>query len=280
MKSWFNHIYLTNLYEALKPSQYHAHHYKQPLSEVRIGSSPIDLLDPGVQRFFAVVGFSADEEGASLRAIKSAFFKWALGHSWGPGSYDSSKVDELFDVGSAEGGFRELDRLFSHMSQVTLTEVIERTEILYDPLDPGLHGDACYRSHLDVVGLDLPNMCGRRASIAMGSDLKHLIPLVVAEVAAQSERYNQLQILGAKSPEFQAESAIRRAKPTDIYVELNGVEVLHAKIPNMNVGETFEIDWSTLNIEDAEQMKRVSAAMPKAVGRKIKTLFLENDLGM
>ena len=279
MKSWFNHIYLTNLYDALKPSQ-EVQDFKSPLSEVRIGSVPVDLSDEGLQRFFDVVGFSPNEEGASLRAIKSAFFKWVLEHSWGPGSYDSTKVDELFVLGAAESGFRELDRLFNHMAQVTLTEVIQKTEILHDPIDPGLHGDACYRCHLDVVAFDLPSMHGRRGSIAMGSDLKHLIPLVVSEVAAQSERYNRLESLGIKSAEYQAESKTRRAKPTDVYVELNGIDYLRAKIPNMNAGETFEIDWSTIEIEDAEQMKILTAALPKSIGRRVKARFLENELGM
>lgn len=279
MKNWFNHIYLTNLYDALKPSQ-ELQDYKAPLSEVRIGSVSIDLSDEGLHRFFAVVGFSPDEEGASLRAIKSAFFQWVLGHSWGPGSYDSTKVDELFALGATEGGFRELDRLFGHMAKMTLTEVMQSTVVLHDPLDPGLHGDACYRCHLDVVAFDLPSMYGRRGSIAMASDLKYLIPLVVAEVAAQSDRFNKLESLGVKTDEYQAESKTKRAKPTAVYMELNGVDYLHANIPNMNTGETYAIDWGTVALEDLEKMKLLSAALPQHTGRRVKAKFLEDELGM
>lgn len=280
MKSWFNHIYLTNLYDALKPSQ-DAPDYKAPLREVRIDSTPIDLKDQGLQRFFAVVGFSPDEQDASLRAIKSAFFKWVLEHSWGPGSYDPTQVDDLFSLGAVKGGFDELDRLFSHMAKVTLTGIIQGTEILHNPSDPGLHGAACYRCHIDVVAFDLPSMYGRRGSIAMGSSLKYLIPLLIDEVAAHSDRYNRLDSLGLESVEYQAESKTKRAKPTNIYVELNGVDYLSATIPNMNRGESFEIDWSTINkLDDPERMKQLSAALPKPIGQRVKARFLEDELGM
>lgn len=280
MKSWFNHIYLTNLYDALQPVQ-HTQGFKAPLKEVRIDSKPLDMHDRGVQRFFSVIGFKPDEKDVSLRSIKSALFQWVLVHSWGPGSYDSTSVDDLFDLRTVDGGFSELDRLFYHMAQVTLTGIIQDTEILHAPADPGLHGGACYRCHLDVLAFDLPSMYGRRGSMAMGSSLGHLIPLVIQEVAAQSDRYNRLNNLGIDSPEYQAESKTKRAKPTKIYVELNGVDVLSAEIPNKNKGEVYEIDWNTVvHGGELETIRSLSAALPKHIGRRVKSKFLENELGM
>ena len=283
MKSWFNHIYLTNLYDALNPSK-SSLDFEAPLKGVLIDSAPINFEDEGLQRFFSVVGFSTDEQDASLRAIKSAFFQWVLGHSWGPGSYDSTSVDSLFELSSLKGGFDELDRVFGHIAQtdnVSLSGVIQSTVILHDPKDPGLHGDSCYRSHLDLVAIDLPNMYGRRASMAMGSSLEYLIPLVIAEVEAQSERFNLAQDLGCHHPEYKNETSLRRAKPTKVYVELNGVDFLSADIPNQNLGDQFVIDWGTVVHDgDVSTMKSLSSALPKVIGRKVKAKFLEDELGM
>lgn len=280
MKSWFNHIYLVNLYDAIKLSQSTAT-LKKALNEVVIDHLPLNCEDEGIKRLFSLVDFKPDRGAASFLSLKSALFTWVLHHSWGPGSYDSTRLEALFALSAVEGGFSELDRLFKYMGKVTLTEVVKRTEVLFDPSDKGLHGRACYRCHLGVTALDLQNMAGRRDSVAMASSLERLIPLVIRQVDAQSERFNRLQGLGIDSTEYKAESKLKRAKPTDIYIELNGAQVVWAKIPNRNMGEAFEVDWVNAYLGDnISVMKSLAAGLPKNIGRKVRAQFLEDELGM
>lgn len=280
MKSWFNHIYLVNLYDAIKLSQSTVT-LKKALNEVVIDNLPLNCEDEGMKRLFSLVDFNPQKGAASFLSLKSSLFTWVLHHSWGPGSYDSTRLEALFDLSAVDGGFSELDRLFNHMAKITLTEVVKRTEVLHDPSDEGLHGRACYRCHLGVTALDLQNMTGRRKNAAMASSLERLIPLVIREVDAHSERFNRLQRLGIDSTEYKSESKLKRAKPTDIFIELNGVQVVWATIPNRNIGEAFEVDWVNANLGDnTSVMKSLAAGLPKNIGRKVRAQFLEDELGM
>lgn len=278
MGSWFNHVYLINLYDGLKLIQSEAR-LKAPIKELVIDGLPLNTEDEALNALYSLVAFDPEKGAASFQSLKSALFQWVLHHSRGPGSYNPMKVDALFDIGP--GSFQEIDRLFNHMAKVTLSGVMSQAEILHDPADPALHGGTCYRCHLDVTAFDLPSMYGRRKSIAMGSSLKHLIPLVISEVGAQSDRFNRLQSQGIDSSEYKAESKLKRAKATDIYVELNGVEVVRASIPNKNQGEALDIDWVNASHDSSVSLMRsLSAALPKNIGRQFKARFLENELGM
>lgn len=280
MSSWLNHLYFENLYDAIIPMQ-DALEFKAPLSEVSITGLPINLHDPAFVQLAKLIDYKVGGDESSLMALKSAFFTWRLDHSKGPGSYDPTELNALFDIGMRGAGFLELDRLFGHLAGVSISEVIRRTEVSMDPGDDGLHGDVCYRCHLHLVGVTLPNMYGERKSFVMASSLDRLIPLLISEMADQSDRFNRFWGADEKSAECQMVPILKRSKPTSITIQKNGEEYLAAEIPNKMPGEKLEIDWKNASYaKTVGNMKTLVAALPKALGGQIKGRFLEDELGM
>jgi hypothetical protein len=313
MNTWFHHVYLDRLFDRMLHTGLTPKQLAEPISTARFeigfparSNNPVidkfrtffklnavtGMVEKGpsiqcddsiIKQFTQLIKTPRTPAGTSFSDLKVYVECWLEDHIKGPGTYDPSALDAFFATRSNDNSWLHLDAVIEHMCGSTFSEIIAGTEVMYDPQDPGLHGDVCFSLGLELASLELTDFHQYSPLRAMASSLDLLIPLVIEDVA-QKGRQSKYNHERSNDPADGAhEKKVERSSPALVYIYKNGELVLDVKV-NGWAEETpvYNVAWEKafIHLNDKSILKSLSKAVPGSVASKLKGRFLEDGLGL
>jgi hypothetical protein len=243
----------------------------------------VNLNDPVIEQFTRLIKTPRSTDSPVFSDLKLNLEKWLDDHKKGPATYDHAALDAFFASGMKEGGWLHLDAIFRHMCGTTISEIIEATHVIHDPLDPGLHGDICYTHSLELSSFEFTNFSDHSPRRAMASSLDLLLPMVIEDVRLKGVEANSAKPRGNLPEDYAHEKKVERALPAVVYIDRNGEPVLSVEVQRPSaVCQEFTVSWEKvfIQINDKSILQSLLKVVPASAVSKLKGRFLEDGLGL
>lgn len=235
----------------------------------------LSLKDPAIDAFLELMPFRLQDRftfsticmamSRMPACDKRSFNHFGLIHS---------KIEDLARLKDG-GGWAQLDTLFMTGWGKTLSSFVDAVDLHYEPGDPGLGGETCYR-----IGLHCPIDSDRHLLtidwFAAASNLDHLVPLLKnvmeGKYPIKLRKYPDLPVAISQMAVFFRERELinlpvsRRADPSD----------------SKKYSDSLIVDWSNAAVS-SDCLFFVKAMADIASGHdgvRLKGQFLEESLGL
>jgi hypothetical protein len=290
LQRWMNFLHIKTLIETLEgqPDAFsqdydsaefieRMNHFKDIGTVLLPDGKPLDFQDPGLLKFFEMVGVDLSYEEDSLNDVvryMKRMFREKMKNQ-GMHGYEVAHLAAFFDLQTEPAGWAEVDRLIHYVADKSMTEIVAESAglVIVDPEDAGLGGTKCYSLSFlrdeDSVNRD----------VALASSPEILMKLI------------EPMLQRANSPSAGCEDVpnalrIQLNDKTQCYIplapviqrrlEADGSATSHFDFSHM------KLNWGgfTWHKQDLSLMKAVVSVAPEADVRRIKGEFLSDGLGL
>jgi hypothetical protein len=282
MSNWFNHVHLVRLSQAIVHSDCdNRPEFFEPISKIRFKNQElINACDPAILKFMQALDMPTDDNWQRPDDICKKLLDWLKNNHLGPGTYDGSLLDELFELRSTSGGWRELDRLLRHMTDHSLSNLVDTNTILHQVDDPGLHGAVCYSVFVHTCDAD--KFMRAAECKALASTAERIVPLALGGAQVVKTDFDKVQAMKSMKPRFTLPIEKILWEPYRIEIKKNGKRLWSAPVIDSTVPGLVEIDWASIQVdaEDIGMMKALLTIAPADSWNVIKGKFLQEQLGL
>jgi hypothetical protein len=281
MNFWRQYAQLTRFSERADNSSITCKGYNLPFNQVRLDNGePVDLEDLATKAFFELIGFNITQPFANLRELNRSLFYWLKDNADNPMA-ETARVNDFFHTRHVGEGWTKLDRLLQYMSDSTLSETVDTTDVILIPGDEIKAGVDFFSVNIGVVGDDLVSNFSTIHCRAVASRLDRLLPAIKDVVDDQAKRYLRFRELDRESSEYLSVYKDLRCKPLWVSVDKNGSFFMEAKM-NGHEKDDFSIDWGKAKFRNSDMtvLACVVAFASKSQGNRLKGKFLEDEIGL
>jgi hypothetical protein len=270
MNRWLNWLRLEAMNAAVRGQ---CRDYYETLSHVVLDDyHGIKLKDPALRFLFQVAGLEGDLKNFDIDAFAKGLVKEAgrKFHAPGVAGYkpqETKVIDRLLAYREKKDGWRELDRLYKHITGRKLSEIVDAATFIHDKKDPGLGGDVCFSLGYDLGfefsgGYFQPSEMYAARHVAMAST-----PQILLKLERAAHKVANKQISGRRG--------------YDESVDFLQIYKNNEKVCFISIEEGV-INWSKITWlqSDDEIMQAINKVAPKAQGLEMKGKYLDDALGL
>jgi hypothetical protein len=289
LQRWMNFIHIKSLIKTLvaqpdsfspdyNESEYldRMNHFKDIGTVLLPDGNPLDFKDPGLLKFFSMIGVDLSYEEDSLNDLvryMKRMFRDKMNNQ-GMHGYEVPHMGDFFEL-KAGPGWAEVDRLINYVADKSLTEIVaENAElVIVDPEDPGLGGVRCYSLSF------FRDEDSFNRNVALASNPETLVKLIEPMLErAMSKSVGSEDVPNALIFQLNEKTQcyIPLAPAIKQRREADGSFTPHFDFSHM------KLNWGgfTWHKQDLSLMKAVASAAPEADVRRIKGEFLSDGLGL
>lgn len=281
MNRHLKHVLLIRLSDHLPDTKQFCADVDRPLQNLILGDSVhINMQDKATQKFLEILDYDPVHRKANV-----AKFRYHVGDALSmmeqdPTMEKSLALQEYLAGVDAGEYWDQMNRLFRHMTGSSLCEIVDASNVLMHPLDQGLNGDQWLSASLQVARLDRGKTFLIEHTMAIASTLENILLLLRDAVLRGDESYDFLR--RKRSPDLVAgEEDLMQLEPLLVTIKKNNQYWMKFPIKFVDADSRHEIDWEGGRFRASREIiKAVTSVAPPEVANRIKTKYLESELGL
>jgi hypothetical protein len=281
MNPHLKHVLLIRLSDHLQDTQQFCADLDKPVQDLILCDSvPIDLQDKATQKFLEILNYDPVHRKANV-----ASFRYHVGDALSrmeqdPTMEKSLALQEYLAGVDAGAYWDQMNRLFRHMTGSSFCEIVDASNVLMHPLEQGLNGDQWLSASLQVARLDTGKTFLIEHTVAIASTLENLLLLLRDEVLQGDETYDFFR--KKRSPDLVVgEEDLMALEPILVTIKKNNQYWMQFPIKFIDADGRHDIEWERGRFRaNREIIKAVTSVAPPEVANRIKTKYLESELGL
>jgi hypothetical protein len=243
------------------------------------GLPAANVSDPNIRRFLRSLDLDPDFSGQGIPQLRESILVQLDSKERRSAPEFINGLGVLLDRLGMAGDGNQLDLLFLHMTGESLSTIVDVSHVLLHPEDSALDGDHCFSL---MLGVDRPGMAAALLPVsAVASTLDFLLPLIKPAITEQADRYEECVSSNVSLDLEIQRGDYRRLKPTYLVINKDHNYFTHLSVTKKPVNG-YDINWASvlLSGHTRETILSLAAIAPKAISKKMKGRYLEDELGL